>query len=61
MAFHSACDQGELEVAESLVQVLEHVIKRPMAAGLRQRYGEVETLVAGYERLWYLRQRNKPN
>jgi hypothetical protein len=59
VAFHSACDQGELEVAGSLVQVLEHVIKRPMAAGMRQRYGEIEALVASYERLWYLRHRNE--
>jgi hypothetical protein len=61
VAFHSACDQGEFEVAESLIVVLEHVIMRPMTIGMKERYGEIEALVASHERLWYLRHPDEPH
>jgi hypothetical protein len=61
VAFHSACDQGELEIARSLALVLEQVIMRPMALGMTRRYGEIEALVASYERLWHLRHPDEPD
>lgn len=55
IAFHHACDQTDFEVAEQLLQVLEKMLtRRPLAHdGTRRR--NMESLVAAYERLWYLR------
>lgn len=55
MAFHHACDQGDFEVAEQLIQVLETMLtRRPIAPdGSRRR--SMESLIAGHERLWHLR------
>jgi hypothetical protein len=53
IAFHHACDQGELEVAEQLLAVLETVLARLPPAGDRRR--DTEPLVAAHERLWDLR------
>jgi hypothetical protein len=55
VAFHQACDQGDFEVAESLLQILEMMLeRRPLTpAGNRRR--NVDTFVAAHERLWHLR------
>jgi hypothetical protein len=56
IAFHHACDQGDLEVAGLLLKVLEMMIaapRLPHPGGDRRR--ETETLVAAHERLWPLR------
>lgn len=55
IAFHHACDQGDYEVAEQLLHVLEMMlIRRPLTPdGTRRR--NMESLVAAHERLWYLR------
>jgi hypothetical protein len=56
IAFHQACDQGDLEVAGLLLKVLEMMIaapRLPHPGGDRRR--ETETLVAAHERLWQLR------
>ena len=56
VAFHSACDQGDFEVAESLLQILELMLtRRPLAPGTTRRRN-MESLVAAHERLWHLRQ-----
>ena len=56
VAFHSACDQGDFEVAESLLQILELMLtRRPTAPGVSRRRN-MESLVAAHERLWHLRQ-----
>lgn len=56
VAFHSACDQGDFEVAESLLRVLEVMLtRRPLPAGSARRRN-MESLVAAHERLWHLRQ-----
>ena len=49
LAFHDACDQGDFEVAERLLQVLEMMlIRRSLpAAGNRRR--NLDTLVAAHE------------
>lgn len=55
IAFHQACDQGDLEVAEQLLHVLEMMLsRRPLSPdGSRRR--NIESLVAAHERLWHLR------
>ena len=55
VAFHHACDQGDFEVAENLLHVLEMMLtRRPLTPdGTRRR--NMESLVAAHERLWHLR------
>jgi hypothetical protein len=57
-AFHQACDQDDLEVAEQLLTVLATVtagrLHQPTAPDRRS----TEILVAAYERLWNLRHPN---
>jgi hypothetical protein len=55
VAFHSACDQSEYEIAEQLLRILETLTtRRPMMPeGGRRR--SLDVLVAAYERLWNLR------
>jgi hypothetical protein len=55
IAFHHACDQGDFEVAEQLLHVLEMMLtRRPLTPdGTRRR--NMESLVAAHERLWLLR------
>jgi hypothetical protein len=58
VAFHHACDQGDFEVAEYLLQVLEMMLKRRPRLVLdkrRRRDHDLDTLVAAHERLWQLR------
>ncbi|MGH7041926.1 MAG: hypothetical protein ACREFY_07325 [Acetobacteraceae bacterium] len=61
IAFHQACDQGDLEVAEQLLHVLEMMLaRRPLTPdGSRRR--NMESLVAAHERLWHLRHPVSPN
>lgn len=55
IAFHHACDQADFEVAEQLLNVLESMLRnRPVAADANRRRS-LDSLVAAYERLWYLR------
>jgi hypothetical protein len=55
IAFHQACDQRDLEVAERLLAVLETVISgRWHQSTAPDRRGK-ESLVAAHERLWDLR------
>jgi hypothetical protein len=55
IAYHHACDQGDFEVAEQLLHVLEMMLtRRPLTPdGTRRR--NMESLVAAHERLWHLR------
>jgi len=55
IAFHHACDQGDFEVAEQLLHILEMMLtRRPMLPGGNRRRN-MESLVAAHERLWHLR------
>ncbi|WP_235961977.1 hypothetical protein [Falsiroseomonas selenitidurans] len=54
LAFHQACDQGELEVARALLAACELAIAHS-AAQIRDRRRHAETLCAAHERLWFLR------
>ncbi len=56
IAFHQACDQGDLDVAAQLLHVLEGVVTRPPKGVAHDRRRNVESLVAAHERLWSLRQ-----
>ena len=51
VAFHQACDQADLEVAEQLIKILEMVLHRPTHHPERRRK---ETFVGAYTRLWHL-------
>lgn len=55
IAFHHACDQGDFEVAEQLLRILETMLTRRPANPDTNRRRSLETLVAAYERLWHLR------
>ncbi len=55
IAFHHACDQADLEVAEQLLHVLEMMLtRRPLTTDAGRRRN-MESLVAAHERLWHLR------
>jgi hypothetical protein len=55
IAFHQACDQGDYDVAEELLHILERMLtRRPVAADSNRRKN-LESLVAAHERLWLLR------
>lgn len=55
IAFHHACDTGELEVAASLLRVLEDLVSRRHEPPEGNRRRNIESLVAAHERLWHLR------
>jgi hypothetical protein len=55
IAFHHACDQGDIEVARSLLGVLESVVRRlPTIPNGRENRAWEGDLVAAYERLWQM-------
>jgi hypothetical protein len=58
LAFHQACDQGDIEVADRLLSVLAEVVSRRSGAGGYPTEGEV--LIGAYERLWHLRRPSTP-
>jgi hypothetical protein len=55
IAFHFACDQGDLEVAQQLIVILEHMLRRAPPEGRPERLLDAQPLVAAHERLWSLR------
>jgi hypothetical protein len=55
IAFHHACDQGDFEVAEQLLRVLDMMMTRRPVPPDANRRRNMESLVAAHERLWYLR------
>jgi hypothetical protein len=55
IAFHFACDHGDLEAAKQLIAILEHMLRRPPPAGHPERRINSQPLVAAHERLWSLR------
>ena len=52
VAFHQACDQGDLEVADALLRVLGMMAERQLPIFDQRRQ---ESLVGAYRRLWELR------
>jgi hypothetical protein len=55
IAFHHACDQGEVGVAEQLLQVLGFMANRPITLPDGRDRRATESLVAAHERLWHIR------
>lgn len=55
IGFHHACDQGDFEVAEQLLHVLEMMLRRRALSPDLNRRRSMDSLVAAHERLWYLR------
>jgi hypothetical protein len=55
IAFHHACDQGDYEVAEQLLGILELMLTRRPPSPDTNRRRNMESLVAAHERLWHLR------
>ncbi|MGC9270359.1 hypothetical protein [Acidiphilium sp.] len=55
LSFHQACDQGDLDVAEQLVGILEGMLIRDALGPLENRRRCIEGVVAAHERLWHLR------
>lgn len=52
IAFHRACDSGQLEVAAELLRLTEAVVK--VEPDAKRRRQDVRALVAAHERLWLL-------
>lgn len=61
IAFHHACDQGDFEVADELLRVLEMMFTRRPTMPLpdSNRRKNMESLVAAHERLWLLKHPEK--
>jgi len=57
IAFHFACDHGDLEVATRLLAIVEFMLDRPP----RERQRDAQSLVAAHERLWLLRHPDPPD
>ncbi len=55
IAFHHACDQGDYEIAEQLLRILETMLTRRTVPPDANRRKSIESLVAAHERLWHLR------
>jgi len=55
IAFHHACDQGDYEIAEQLLHILETMLTRRTVPPDANRRKSIESLVAAHERLWHLR------
>jgi len=59
LAFHHACDQGDYEIAEQLLHILETMLTRRTVPPDANRRKSIENLVAAHERLWHLRHPEK--
>jgi len=59
LAFHHACDQGDYEIAEQLLRILENMLTRRTVPPDVNRRKSIESLVAAHERLWHLRHPEK--
>ncbi|WP_297371741.1 hypothetical protein [Acidocella sp.] len=59
IAFHHACDQGDYEIAEQLLRILETMLTRRTVPPDANRRKSIESLVAAHERLWHLRHPEK--
>ena len=59
LAFQHACDQGDYEIAEQLLHILETMLTRRTVPPDANRRKSIESLVAAHERLWHLRHPEK--
>ena len=62
LVFHSACDQGRLDVAENVLDLAEQVVRRdPPPMQPERRRQDMVAIVQAYERLWELRNPGQPS
>ncbi len=54
LAFHQACDQGQLGLAAELLKCCEAALGRQLPSGGDRRATD-EVMIAAFERLWFLR------
>jgi hypothetical protein len=54
IAFHQCCDQNDVEIARSLLGVLDFMVQRPRAGPEVTERRIKESLVAAHERLWHM-------
>ena len=55
IAFHSACDQEDFEVAGRLIGIVERMLLGGAPGGRPERRNDFPPRVAAHERLWTLR------
>ncbi len=55
VAFHHACDQDDLEIADGLLRLLERLVERKPVPPDVDRRRDAEPLVAAHERFWLMR------
>lgn len=58
IAFHHACDVNDLEVADQVLRVLEHMLGRRPTLPDGNRRRNMESFVAAHERMWHIRHRD---
>ncbi len=56
-AAHQACEQGELDVAQRLLELAETVLGNNQAEPVMARRHLMEGLIVTHQRLWNMRQR----
>jgi hypothetical protein len=56
VAFHHACDDRNLEIADQLVKTFECLLSKGFTNPAQDRRKAVETLVGAHKRLWHLKQ-----
>ncbi len=54
VAFHVACETGEIEIAAALLRCCEAAMARGVPS-MQDRRADDERLIAAFERLWFLR------
>ena len=52
ITFHFACDEGDLEVAQQLIAILAHMLRRAPPEGHSERRINSRPLIAAQERLF---------
>ena len=57
IAFHHACDVADLEVARTVLHIVETMLNRRPSQPDPNRRRNIEAFVAAHERLWHLRHR----
>ena len=60
-AFHHACDGSDIEEAQLLLSVMEHMVHRPSAIHKRKFSHLQECIVAGHKRLWDIQNPFEPH
>ena len=55
IAFHHACDIGDLDTADDLLRILGRILSAQTSPPEANRRRTMESLVAAHERLWHLR------